>query len=273
MDLNQKIRYKTHDWNLARFTGLYKILGPSASNNNICRGRNPYHVLITIFVALEMTFASTVTIGLFYMVNNMNDDLAIAYNAGILTNIIFSSYKIVFIAYNAKDIRLLLDVTGEDFMSYRNYDENVFTKWKKRTNRVITALVLLWIVPFIIWYLSPYVFKNFTVNLRRLDGSYSKYKSNTLNAYIMISDDTYNAYFTVFYFVETLCLLAFNYFMVVYDVLIILICFSFSCKFEAISDGILSLGHNSFKNINNHHTSSTYIDKNIYIIYIYTHVF
>lgn len=254
MDAKNEKEY-IYNLNLTKFTGIYQILDP---NGATIYGYNLYHIFVTIIVALMIIVSLTSAVGLYYIVdNNIDDIITFFYYLGIILNLILSSYKIINILYYSKDIRQLLDVMSDNScMTYQYYNENVFKKWKKRTQRFFTMYTCISVVSFSIWGLSPYIFESFTVDQINLDGSYSKYRQNCLNLHFILSDDTYNTYFSLFVAYIT-CLFAYFYFSFVFDMIVILMCFSFSYKLELISDGIQILGHNDF----NYNNTSMYTEK------------
>lgn len=227
------------DLKLLKYLGLYQILDP---NTKEVYGCNIYH-FISIFIALPLIAVSLLCP--FGLYNLLNDITASLLYFGSVNNYLFSCYKMYNIAKHAKDIWACIDVTRRDFMLYRAYNRNVFNYWQKHTLRVMYSYLCVVLPPVLIWYLSPCVFRNTTVAYKNMDGTYSKYRMNIINLYMIVSTETYNRNFYKFYFFELAIYSGFYYFSLLYDILVGMLSFALSCQLETISDGIHSLGYES----------------------------
>lgn len=242
MDTTKENEY-VFNFKLARLMGLYQILDPTTIT--LC-GYNVYHIIMAVF-KLYLYFMSLLgPISLYYLTN---DVIAFTFYVGTVQNYIYSCFKIIMFVNRSKDIWNLIDVTSFNFMSYRHYNRNIFTNW--RTICIWTSYMYIILVFFVLlcWSASPFVFSNTIVQIKNIDGSYSKYQINVINSFVMLSDETYNKHLALFYCVELTAGVLFMYFTTIFDIFVIMICFALCCQMEAISSAVQSLGYNlSFDN-------------------------
>lgn len=227
------------DIKLLKYLGVYQILEPNTKK--IC-GYNAHHI-VSVFIGLPMIIVTMLCP--FGLYNLLNDITAFILYLGSVNNYLFSCYKMFSIAKHSKEIWACIDVTRRDFMRYRNYNRNVFNYWQKYTLRVMYSYLSVVLPPVLVWFLSPCVLRNTTVAYRNMDGTYSKYRMNIINLYLVVSAETYNRNFYKFYFLELTTYCGFYYFSVLFDILMGMLCFALSCQLETIADGIHSLGYAS----------------------------
>lgn len=237
MDVKNQRQY-IFNLQLAKQAGLYQILD---SDSFTVRGFNIYHVVIWIFELYLIFILTFIPFGLHHL---RNDIVACVLYVGCTSNFALSCYKITVILYNAKDIWRFVDVTRFSFLSYAHYNRGVFTKWRELSIRVSYLYMAVALFGLFTWISSPAVFNKTIISIRNTDGSYSKYRMNIFNVYLIASAETYNNYFYVFYFFEIIISFWFIYFTMIFDVLTIMMCFSFSCQLETINNAIESLGLN-----------------------------
>lgn len=238
MDTTDENQY-VFNLNLLKRLGVYQILNPETRN---IFGYNVYHV-VSVFIALPMLVVSILCpFGLYHL---LNDITAFILYFGSVNNYLFSCYKMYIIVIHSKDIWDCVDVTRRDFMSYQKYDATVFNNWQNRIVRVMYTYLCVVSLPILIWFMSPCILQNTTVSYRNLDGTYSTYRMNIINLYLIVSSETYNSYFYVFYLVELTIYVGFYFFSILFDILLGVLCFALSCQLETISDGIHSLGYGS----------------------------
>ncbi|XP_022160392.1 uncharacterized protein LOC111026600 [Myzus persicae] len=236
MDSKQEKQY-IFNMKLARIICLYQILIP---NSTSIFGYNIYHIVIVIFGSFMFAISMLFPIGLLYL---RNDIIAIMYYMGCISNFLLSSFKMGNILYHAKDIWKCIDVTSFNYISYKHYDRNVFKNWQTRSIRITYIYIVIALSAFFCWIFSPSVMNKSIITIRNIDGSYSKYRMNIFNIYLIASHETYNKYFYIFYAIEIIISICYVYFTIVFDVLMLLLCFAISYQLETISNTIRSLGH------------------------------
>lgn len=223
---------------LAKIMGLYQILTP---NSTSIFGYNIYHIVIVFFGSFMFVISMLFPIGLLYLRNDM---IALMYYMGCISNFILSSYKMGNILYYSKDIWKCIDVTNFYFISYKHYDRNLFKNWQTRSIRITYIYIVIALFAFFCWIFSPCVMNKSIITIRNIDGSYSKYRMNIFNIYLIASHETYNMNFYIFYTIEIIVSVCYVYFTIIFDVLMLLICFAISYQLETISKTIKSLGYN-----------------------------
>lgn len=222
---------------LARIMGLHQILTPN--HITIC-GYNIYHIVIVFFGSFMFAISMLFPFGLLYL---RNDIIAIMYYMGCISNFILSSCKMGNILYHSKDIWKCIDVTNFYYISYKHYDRNLFKNWQTRSIRITYLYIVIALFAFFCWISSPCVMNKSIVTIINIDGSHSKYRMNIFNIYLIASDETYNIHFYLFYVVEIIISICYVYFTIVFDVLMLLMCFAISYQLETISNTIESLGY------------------------------
>ncbi|XP_060876259.1 odorant receptor 46a-like [Metopolophium dirhodum] len=236
MDSKQEKQY-IFNMKLARIMGLYQILIP---NSTSIFGYNIYHIVIVFLLSFTFAISMLFPIGLLYL---RNDIIAIMYYMGCISNFLLSCFKMVNILYHSKDIWKCIDVTSFNYISYKHYDRNVFKNWQTRSIRVTYIYIVIALFAFFCWIFSPCIMNKSVIAIRNIDGSYSKYRMNIFNLYLIASNETYNKNFYVFYVIEIIISICYVYFTIVFDVLMLLVCFAISYQLETISNTIKSLGH------------------------------
>ncbi|XP_025195448.1 odorant receptor 4-like [Melanaphis sacchari] len=236
MDSKQEKQY-IFNMKLARIMGLYQILTP---NSTKIFNYNIYHVVIVFFGSFMFIISMLFPIGLLYL---RNDIIAFMYYMGCINNFLLSSYKMGNILYYSKDIWKCIDVTSFYFVSYKHYDRNLFENCQKRSIRITYIYIVIALFAFFCWIFSPCVMNKSIITIRNIDGSYSNYRMNIFNIYLLASHETYNMNFYIFYIIEIIVSVCYVYFTIVFDVLMLLICFAISYQLETISNSIKLLGY------------------------------
>jgi len=221
-----------------RLMGLYQILDP---NTVKIYGYNIHHIVIMIFVSFLFVVSMLFPIGLIYL---RNDITAFLYYGGCLSNFMLSCFKIFKVMYCSKDIWKFIDVTRYYLNTYKHYNINVLKNWDTRSIRAIYIYIMIWLIGFISWFSSPYILNEYTVKIRNIDGSYSNYRVNIFNIYLIASDETYNMHFYIFYIIEIIIHFCYVYSSVVSDIIIILISFEINSRMEIICIACGSLNYN-----------------------------
>lgn len=220
---------------IGRLLGLYQILNPDTTKIYGC---NVYHIIIWFIILI--TFAVTL-LSPFDLYKRKNDPSAFTYHIGAISNVVLSSCKMINILYNLKDIWKSLDIANIYFLKYQYYNINIFKNWQNRTHRIVCAYFSIITIPYVTWTIIPFFITQPSINIKNQDGTYSVFRLNCFNFYLFVSDKLYNEYFYVFYSIDFVLITGFYYFSIIFDILVIWLCFAFSCHLETISDGIESL--------------------------------
>lgn len=230
------------DLKFVKILGLYQILDFKTIK---MRKYNNYQIGIMILGLYEFTISM---INMTFLYRLTNDLTAFMYYSGIFINFLLSSYKIVNILYFSKDLwKCMADITNCNFLSYQHYNKNVFKNWRRVTTLVSYIFAILTIVVIIVWTITTIIMKTTFITVRNRDGLYSKRRMSILNSFFMVSDDMYDNNFNIYFIIDVVLLIAFDYFIFIFINIIIIMCFGFSSQLETICNGIASLGYNDLQ--------------------------
>lgn len=227
------------NWKLAKLGVIHHILNPSAVK---LFGYNMCHVFI-FFGLLIPTWAVSVLcpISFYYLTD---DVILFVFYYGTLSNMFFSSHKIICTLYYSTEMWKCVGISSLDSMSYHRYDRKLFYYWRKRTIRYTNTVFTLYMTVGIFWIMCPFIFNDSTVTTKNLNSSHCKYRTNIFNMFLYtVSDTTYNTYFYFFYFLEIIVASSFVFFSYVFDLSLIMMYFSICYQLKTIHNAIESLGH------------------------------
>lgn len=254
MDASKQNQY-VFNLKLVEFLGLRQILDPETAK---FYGYNVLHIIIAVFSVYILSITMLCPFGFYYF---MNDVDAFIFYMGCIENYSFSVYKIMNIVYYSKDLWKCMNNTNFNLMVYKHYDISIFEMWRKRSLRVSFIYVVIAFIGMVSWISVPLVFSKTMVTIKNLDGSYSRFRINISNMYLIVSDETYNKHLNVFYVVEVIVFVAFYYFSLIFDICMVIICFAILCQLDIICNTIQSLG---YKIRSNNNCSSMYIPRGFY---------
>lgn len=241
MDLTDEENH-LFNWKLVKWLGLYHILRPGSVE--LIRGYNVYAVLI--FVALVMpTAAVTLTMGPLGVYYLMNDIMALGFNVCLILNIVLICHKAVIVLRYSNKIWKCFEISSLHFLSYRNYNRDIFKKWQGRIYRHTSIIFMFYFSPLFISSLAPFILNNVYVTVRQLDGSREKFHLNALNMFTLASSETYNSHLWIFYSLEICVETTYYYFSLIFDTILVMISYAICCQLETICNGVEVLGHSS----------------------------
>jgi len=235
------------NWKLAKLLGLYHVLGPSTLK--IC-GFNIHPKYLFAVVLTPITVGTFVMslIGIYYL---MNDVVLFSFNVVLVTNVFLFCYKIISVLYYSNKIWKCFEISSSHFLSYQNYDRNIFEYWRRRTFRSFreTSMVFaVYICPYFVWSFSPCIFNNIYITVRQLDGFNDKFRLNIFNIYPVVSSETYNNNFEIFYCTEFIVHFIYMFISLVFDVFLVMMSYAICCQFETVCNGIEVLGQQPHSN-------------------------
>ncbi|VVC28589.1 Olfactory receptor, insect [Cinara cedri] len=226
---------------LVKLISLYQILDPNTVR--VC-GHNAYH----LFVLSSCLYISAICVicpmGLYYL---SNDVTAFSFYFGAIENFLLVVLKMITIVYYFEDLRKCVEVARFGFLSsYQYYKKHMFKRWKKLFMLVSFTYVSMAFSASVVWILSTRMLNKTKIKIKNVDDSYSEYRINMYNLYLIVTDHTYNEHYNVFYAIEIVVLVSFIYFQVLFDLLLIIICFGLSCQLETICDAVETLGYSQY---------------------------
>lgn len=242
---------------LGRMVGLNQILDFNA--HKIC-GYNVCHIAVALIGLFYVTISIMCSIGLYYF---MSDIVVFVLYLGYISNCMLSYCKIMNILFNANGVCEIINVSNFYFMSYKHYSKDVYNKWSMRSATIMKAYLMMAILIPSIWIISPFIIKDKTITMKKVDGSYLEFRMNIMNIYFTQSGEEYKNNYYKYYFAEAIFGLCIIYFSMIHDILMIIICFAFFCQLERISEAISALG----RNIKCSTRNSTYFFVNFYLYF------
>jgi len=149
------------------------------------------------------------------------------------------------IVHYSDDIWNCLSITCYGFTSHSLRDRHILDRWREQSVLLTTILTVLYFISVTMFLVSSLSLSNVILPVKNPDGSVSNYYHNILNLYLIVSDDTYNAHYNMFYIVEALCLLSFLIILFVFDFLLVTLCLAIRCQMQMVCTAFESLGHKS----------------------------
>ncbi|XP_060858694.1 uncharacterized protein LOC132936046 [Metopolophium dirhodum] len=245
------------DIRLAKISGLYQMLDPETVKY---RGRNVYHILMAC-VLVYMCFISMILMFSvpYYWTGNI--PISMDYFCKIELTF-FLIYKMWFVIRHSNDIWNCLSITRYDFTSFGNRNRHILDRCRNRLAWFTTIYATVYFTGTISYLAITLAFSGDKSPVKSHGGSIGYYRQNAMNLYLIVSDETYNAHYYTFYFVEALFGTFMGLFFFIFDFLLVTLCFSMCCQIQIICSAFESVGHISLRD---HHSPIDYTDGNIII--------
>ncbi|CAI6373144.1 unnamed protein product [Macrosiphum euphorbiae] len=243
---------------LAKIIGLYQMLDPGTVK---CRGRNIYHI-VTSCALLYMCLISMILILSILYYWNVNIPISMDYFWKVVTSF-YIIYKTWIIIHYSDDVWNCLSITRYDFTTLSNRSRHILDRWRERLAWLTTIYAIMYITSVVSYMIFTLAFSEGTTPVKNPDGSIGYYRQNAINLYLIVSDETYNAHYYVFYFIETLVVAIVVLYFLIFDILLVTLCFGICCQMEIVCSAFESVGHNSL--CDQHSTITDYTDENIKI--------
>ncbi|XP_022183682.1 uncharacterized protein LOC111043137 isoform X1 [Myzus persicae] len=151
---------------------------------------------------------------------------------------------------HSKLLRDCLSTTQFDFTSYGLRGRRTLDVARNRSIKSTYIFVMISFLVFICYAACPLVFRDTLIVMRNHDGSTSSYRLNVLNLYLFVSEQAYDAYFNVFYIIETFGSSILFFFVINYYTAVKTLGFTLSSQLRMISTALKSVGHKSFHSPN-----------------------
>ena len=208
-----------------------------------CRCRNIYHI-VTSCALLYICLISMILIlsGLYYW--NVNIPISMDYFWKVVTSF-YIIYKTWIIIHYSDDVWNCLSITRYDFTTLSNRSRHILDRSRERLAWLTTIYAIMYITSVISYMIFTLAFSQGTTPVKNPDGSIGYYRQNSMNFYLIVSDETYNAYYYVFYFIETLFVAIIVLYFLIFDILLVTLCFGMCCQMEIVCSAFESVGHKS----------------------------
>jgi len=225
---------------VAKRLGLYQMLDPETTKY---RGKNVYRILMTLIMLYVSAFGVILILsGVYYWTQNIL--LSIDYLWKAISPFIMSHGMWV-ILHHSNDIWNCLSITRYGFTSFSNWNRHILDRWRERSVWLTTVYAITYYSSLAFYLASTLVFRKDMLPFKNHDGSVGFYRQNVVNFYFIVSDETYNAHYYVFYFFEALYLILMVLIFLIFDILLITLCFAICCQMQMICFAFESAGHKS----------------------------
>jgi len=225
---------------LAKLIGLYQTLDPKTTKY---RGKNVHRIVMAfITLYLGVTGAMLTLSGAYYWTNNM--PLSVDwYWKGIVSYAM--CYSMWLIVNYSNDIWNCLSITCYDLTSKSIRDRSILDGWRERSVLITTILTFVYFMSAIIYFISSLALSNDILQVKNLEGLVKNYGYNLFNLYLFIFENTYNAYYNIFYMIEGFGVVSLITAFFVFDVLLLTFCLAITCQMQMICPAFESVGHKS----------------------------
>ncbi|KAL4098209.1 hypothetical protein QTP88_022856 [Uroleucon formosanum] len=233
---------KSHVFNikLAKCIGLYQILDPGTVK---FRGQNIYHIVAACILLVMCVNSVLLNVSsLYYGTNNISISVDCFWKAETSLYLI---YKIWIVVSHSNDVWNLLSITRYDFTSFSLRNRHILDCWRDRSVLLTTMFAIMYSCFSAFYLVSTLVFRNDILPVKNHDGSVGFYRQNVMNFYLIVSDETYNAHYTTFYFVEALYLAIMVISFLIFDIVLVTLCIAICSQMQMICFAFKSVGHKS----------------------------
>jgi len=235
---------KNHVFNikLAKLTGLFQLFDPGTVKY---RGRNVYHIaMVCILLCMCLVSLIMTLSGLYYWTNNISISMDYFWKSEITLYII---YKMWFVVRHSDDIWDCLSIARYDFTPINDQNRHILDRWRQRLAWFTTIYSIMYLTATFSYLVITLAFGDDKSPVKSPGGSIGYYRQNAMNLYLIVSDETYNAHYYMFYSVETIYVVFMGLFFLVFDCLLVTLCFCMCCQMQIICAEFASVGHKSLR--------------------------
>jgi len=241
-NITMDIRNETnHVFNikLAKLIGLYQMLHPETVK---FRGRNIYHIVMSCILLYACLISMILILSGVYYCTDI--PVSIDYFFKSVT-VVYIIYKSSIIIHNSNDIWNCLSITRYDFTSLTHRNRYILDRWRKRLSWLTNIYATIYLMTLVICSVITLAFSEGKSTVKNRDGSVGYYRQNALNFYLIVSDDTYNEHYYMFYFIEASIVACMDIYFLIFDIILVTLCFGMCCQMEIICSAFESVGHKS----------------------------
>ncbi|XP_060873805.1 uncharacterized protein LOC132947516, partial [Metopolophium dirhodum] len=225
---------------LAKLSGVFQLLNTASIK---FLGRNVYHILMTIIMLFVCAVAMVLIVSSPYY---WSDDILVGVDYGWKgIAALYLSFKVWNIVYHSDDIWDCLTVTRYDFTSQSLRNRHILDHWRERSVWITNKIAIMYLMALVFFACNSLLFCDDISTVKNHDGSVGNYRQNIFNLYLIVTDETYNAHYYTFYFVElffVVCLVMLSF---VFDFLLATLCLAVSCQLQMIKASFASVGYKS----------------------------
>ncbi|XP_050056748.1 uncharacterized protein LOC114129668 isoform X2 [Aphis gossypii] len=237
MDFREENKHVFNIW-LAKRVGLYQMFDPGTARY---RGKNVYHIALTFIVLYLGVIATMMNVsGIYYWKDNMPISIDYFWKAETW---LFVFFKMWIVVYRSTDIWDCLSITRYGFTSFGYRNTRTLDRWRERSVRFTTAVTVIYLTSLVFYMAGSLAFREDVILVKNHDGSVGYYHQNVMNFYFAVSDSTYNAHYNTFFFVEAATAVLLTMLFLIFDILLITMCFATCCQMQLVGCEFESFGH------------------------------
>jgi len=202
-------------------------------------GFNVYHFVNVVFIVFTTSMTILGLSGFFYKVHNTNynnsnvDTIFIIFYVVCIT---IGNFKIIIIIYKARQLRDMLEITDESFLSNTFYKRNYYKIVK--CGGLLSKFFNLYF-SFLLITLTSYAIVPIVLNAHSINGTTQNTetikKMNIINLKYPFTVETYNAFFKIFYASECIMLFYIGFGVFALDLLSMTILMVISAQYKLIA--------------------------------------
>lgn len=202
-------------------------------------GFNVYHFVNIVFIIFTTSMTILGLSGFFYKVHNINynhNDVDIIFLIFYIVCITIGNLKVIIIMFKARQLRNVLEITDESFLSNtfskRNYYKIV------KCSGLLSKFFNLYFI-FLLLTLTSYAIVPIVLNARSINGTTQNtetiQKINIINLRYPFTVETYNAFFKIFYASECIILFYIGFGVFALDLLSMTVLVVISAQYKLIA--------------------------------------
>lgn len=202
-----------------KLVGLYQCLDPG--------GPRPcgFHVFRSMAVVQVAYIVAFCALDMLTVVKCANDFNLVAKYAFLLVCAANTTFKLYYVVTRAPLIWDCLRLASFDFLSCgRRRSEtaaiaDILLAGRSMSITATSLFLFMWTFVAASWVLSPFYFRDNRLTVDCDGGVHGRYRYNSINIVVLVSDASYNRHFSSFYLVELLCFLWCAHATFVFDLL------------------------------------------------------
>lgn len=213
---------------LMKMTGLYQMLNP---NSVTIFGYNTFKCIAIVEMIIMIIILIALILTTYIFLTDINE--VTKYLMFITSNLILF-IKLYYVMKHSETIWNSIHFTDINYLSYKYHKRQILEIGWLKSKLLTTIFTCLWLILVACCIFSPFVGEKYYINIKIKNQVYS-YRYNVMNLVFQATDQFYNDFFMLYYYVEMTALVIFGHFTLVFDLLVISMCFAYSYKFKTIA--------------------------------------
>lgn len=220
---------------LMKITGLYQILSP---NSPKFKGCNIFKCIVLIEMIFSIMIITEFFLNAYYFRNNI---YAVTQYLMYTVSAISSLTKLYTLIKYSDTFWNCIQLSSINLLSYKYHNKQILVIGKNNSKLYSTLFTCLWLSIVFAWVVSPLILKNQFIELKHGNGTY-RYEYNILNLVFPVTDKFYNENYMIYYVIEFTGTMIWGHGAMLFDVLSISMCITFSSQIKTITNSYSLLG-------------------------------